>query len=382
MKPLDNTRILFLMGNNRISGSERGNVQVAKILKENGADVLFYTASWGNLYFHDFLQRFHLPFVIGKFGGGAHNLKKNWWKVLKFMWLSFWDLKNVEKTFKPTHLHLGAEIYFLELLPFLLFSKAKIVFRLGDKPLTHSFFHHFMWKHVYLKRANYFVCISEFIRSELEKLGKSNNKITKIFNFPPERNIKIKFNSFIKSEKEIIISYIGLISNHKGIELIIDAAIVMISRNSKLKFLIAGQYHEDEVFYQKLQQKIEKHQLADNIIFLNFIEDIPGLLTITDLHLVPSIFEEPLSNVVSEAKKAGVPSIVFPSGGLPELIQHKIDGYITKDKTTESLVEGITYFLENQDVIPQASKAAQASLHKLGIDRENFQKKWIEVYTN
>ena len=105
---------------------------------------------------------------------------------------------------------------------------------------------------------------------------------------------------------------------------------------------------------------------------------MPSLLGNCELLVAPSIWEEPLGLVVMEAKQAGIPSIVFPSGGLPEMIEHGVDGYICADKTADALEEALRSYLDNPALSSLHGNAARNSLEKLGV--EEFGRRWLSVY--
>ena len=114
-------------------------------------------------------------------------------------------------------------------------------------------------------------------------------------------------------------------------------------------------------------------------MFLGYVENVFPFLRRSDLHVCPSVSSEGLSHVVGEAKLCGKPSVVFPTGGLPELVEHRIDGYICKDCTVESLIEGLRYFLADEAGRRIAGLAASRSLEeRFGLDR--FRRQWTEVF--
>ena len=101
-----------------------------------------------------------------------------------------------------------------------------------------------------------------------------------------------------------------------------------------------------------------------------------------DILCVPSVKQEPLGNVIVEAKKYSTPCVVFPSGGMPELISHKIDGYVCKAQTMDALLEGMDYYIQNKNIISIHSRNSYNSIQQLGIDRITFEKKWCDVFNN
>jgi glycosyltransferase involved in cell wall biosynthesis len=81
-----------------------------------------------------------------------------------------------------------------------------------------------------------------------------------------------------------------------------------------------------------------------------------------------------------EAKQAGIPSVVFPTGALPEIIVHGVDGWMCAGPTAVALAEGIEYFLADPDRLERAGRAARVSLEP--FNREQFAEAWWRVFGN
>ena len=79
---------------------------------------------------------------------------------------------------------------------------------------------------------------------------------------------------------------------------------------------------------------------------------------------------------------AGVPSVVFPSGGLPELVvEQGDDGFVCDARTAGALEAGLRHYLDlSEGELIAAKAAAKASLPALGITREAFSQAWEDVY--
>ena len=67
-----------------------------------------------------------------------------------------------------------------------------------------------------------------------------------------------------------------------------------------------------------------------------------------DIFVAPSI-EENLANTVLEALMSGIPVVAFNIGGMPDAIEHKINGYLAKPFDVDDLARGITWALENKN---------------------------------
>jgi glycosyltransferase involved in cell wall biosynthesis len=62
--------------------------------------------------------------------------------------------------------------------------------------------------------------------------------------------------------------------------------------------------------------------------FPGWVTDVFGALSNLDLLLVPSAAHEATTRVILEAFAAGVPVIAFRAGGIPEVVDHNVDGLL------------------------------------------------------
>jgi glycosyltransferase involved in cell wall biosynthesis len=128
-----------------------------------------------------------------------------------------------------------------------------------------------------------------------------------------------------------------------------------------------------------LGKRVEVMGNQQRILFLGHVDDVNTTYSQADIHVCPSVTTEALPHVVLEAKQCGKPSVVFPTGGIPELIEHEVDGYVCRAKTAEALAEGIRFFLNDPEKLRLAGEAARRSLEeKFGEQR--FRRAWAEVF--
>lgn len=88
------------------------------------------------------------------------------------------------------------------------------------------------------------------------------------------------------------------------------------------------------------------------------------LYSAADVILVPSM-QENLPNVVMESMASGTPVVAFDIGGIPDMVEHKVNGYLARPYDCADMAKGIQWMLEGEQ---------QKNLSKLCRDKitENF----------
>ncbi len=88
-------------------------------------------------------------------------------------------------------------------------------------------------------------------------------------------------------------------------------------------------------------------------------QDMPLLYNAADVFLTPSL-QDNLPNTIAEAMSCGTPCVGFDVGGIPEMIDHKENGYVARYRDAADLAEGIRYVLGHDLRAAAHSKAAAA----------------------
>ena len=377
------TRVLVVFGNIPLLGHERGNIQVFNALKERGVDALFVTHKE---YGHEVIQpeldrlghRWDVATYPRLFSRGMS--LRTWAQRLQAFAEGVVEFWRIGRAYEPTHIHVGNVMHFLTLLPAIKLLGVPVVYRLGDAPQRHRSLFRFLWRRVVVPNVAQFVCVSEYIRGLLLDVGAPPEKVRVIYSYPSQRPADLAPAPITPFEGRTVL-YMGQITEDKGVGLLVEAAVALCREHDDVRFLLAGDYSWQNPFAEALIQRVEDLGLTERIRFLGYVEDVPGLLAAADLHVCPSVWEEPLSNTVVESKRGGVPSVVFASGGLPELIEPGTDGWICEEKTAECLEAAIRQFLvASIEEFQSMSKAVRASMERLGITKEAFTEAWLDVY--
>jgi glycosyltransferase involved in cell wall biosynthesis len=139
-----------------------------------------------------------------------------------------------------------------------------------------------------------------------------------------------------------------------------------------------GNANNDTPFINQLKSKTEI--IKNTIIFTGFVpyQQIPNYLSIADLAIIPSVWDDPFPTTVLEAQAMGLPIITTRRGGIPE--------EVTNDNAVLLETDGL--FVENLanailDLYHHPEKRAamsKASLERSKMfDKETYARNFFEA---
>ena len=111
--------------------------------------------------------------------------------------------------------------------------------------------------------------------------------------------------------------------------------------------------------------------------YVNNEKDIVNVYNAADVFVMPSLSEN-LPNTIMEAMACGVPCVGFKVGGIPEMIDHKKNGYVAKYKSSEDLAEGLSWVLDEADYAALSAAAIQKV--QRNYSQSAVAQRYIEVY--
>lgn len=378
-------RVLALYGSIPFYGKERADIQLFTSLREAGVDALFVTdEDYGHENIQPALDERGIAWTTAPWAGvfstkmSASTWANRLWKMAR----GSFQLVRIASAYRPTHLFISTMRFFFSMLPALFVLRTPIVWHVCDAPEVDHRASNILWRRLIIPRVSRFVCVSDYVKREFLRLGAPEDKLEVIHDYPMERaSVPPGEHISLLPFDGYTISYIGQLTHQKGVDLLVDTALSVCQERPDVRFLLAGGYAWNNPFAEALIERVQSEGYGNRIQFLGYVEDIPGLLAASDLLVCPSRYEEPLGLVVVEAKQVGVPSVVFPSGGLQELVNHKVDGYICRSKSAEALREGIEAMLAvSAETLKKMGCDARTSLDPLGFNKTTFTKAWRDVF--
>ncbi|WP_419174470.1 glycosyltransferase [Desulfosediminicola sp.] len=143
-------------------------------------------------------------------------------------------------------------------------------------------------------------------------------------------------------EKDICVFNVGRLTAQKGQDSLIYAAGYVKGINTQVKFYIAG----EGTLRESLQEKINTLELGDTVHLLGFRDDIPNLLQVADLFVLPSL-DEGMPIALLEAVANRVPVLTTAVGDIPKLIVADKTGIILSSNEPVSLGKEILTILDD-----------------------------------
>ena len=365
-------------------GQERGNIEALLALKEQGCEVLclirneeWITRIPEALESQGIAWR-KVPFLSAwRHGSSLAELVRN---AIIFIGANIMFLYLVRQ-FRPTHLHVFNQINVLTFIVALSLVRIPVVYRAGDKPTLHHWAWRTVWRFIRW-RTSRFVAVSRFIADCLAGSGIERERIDIIYNRPPTRRLGSSSPPVLPETCDTWMIYVGQLIPEKGVDVAVEAFRRLARDYPRLGFLIVGRISEwdGDRWARGLQTKVMScTEIADRVVFTGEVEDVGAMFRKARVHLVPSVWQEPSGNVVLEAKLAGVPSVVFPTGGLPEFIKDGVDGTVCSAASAEALADAIVPYLDDPGRAHREGEAARNSLDCLG--NRNFGQDWLAALT-
>lgn len=201
------------------------------------------------------------------------------------------------------------------------------------------------------------IAVSNAIREDLIGKGIDSKKIVTIYNGVSlnEYNTSIN-NDQKKSELGIdlnkkIVSVVGRLTEQKGHIVFLEAVKEVTNLYNDTHFLIVG----EGPLESKLKKFCKKMDIENYVSFLGFREDIENIYAITDIVVLPSLWE-PLANVALEAMAAKKPLIATEVDGMAEAIIHNQTGVLVPAGNSRALSNAITELLSNKEKMLRLSQ--------------------------
>ena len=187
-----------------------------------------------------------------------------------------------------------------------------------------------------LSQASLILANSRFVHTTAIKAGLPKEKIHTIYNgvdltrFEVQQKETDKVREVLKiSRDRLIVCFMGRLGLEWKNESLVYYLVGELSQRMEgiTLLVLGGPYDGYKETFNRCKNNAKKLGKGADIRLLGYRDDIPAVLSLIDLLLVPSR-EEPFGRVVLEGMAAGVPVVGSNNGGIPEMITDGHDGFL------------------------------------------------------
>jgi len=140
-----------------------------------------------------------------------------------------------------------------------------------------------------------------------------------------------------------VVTFVGILSERKGVLDFVDSARFVLQRFPKAIFVLAGP--EGGKGREAIAQ-IDMYGIRDSFRILGNRNDVPRILSASDMLVLPSL-ADPLPLAVLEAMAAGIPVVATRSGGCEEMVEDGVTGRLVPVKNPAMLSQAIIELIES-----------------------------------
>ncbi|MBO1513153.1 glycosyltransferase family 4 protein [Metabacillus bambusae] len=220
-----------------------------------------------------------------------------------------------------------------------------------------QFLSKFLWKymHWFHKPLRKIFVPSNETMEQLKRKGFSNIRIwgrgvdCSLFH-PNYSNKRIREQYGIK--EKYILSYVGRLAPEKDIETLMKISLQLPEKiRNQIHWIIVGDGPSKEEMVKEAPK---------NMTFAGFLngESLAEIYANSDLFIFPSPTET-FGNVVLEALATGTPVIGANSGGVKNIINQEVTGYLCEPKNVEQFNQAIIHLLENHALRQKMGETAR-----------------------
>ncbi len=271
------------------------------------------------------------------------------------------------------HCEIYLQLYYVLLKLFLPKKKYVMTFHscyegddLGLDNLVKSFIHRFLLS-VAIRISDKIIYVSKAGKNSWEKRFKfACGKGTVIYNGIDRSKIEKGKNHQLPMivDNQINILYVGRLTKVKGVHNLIKVLAELKDQYS-FSLNIVGDGEER----YNLENMVQQLQLGDRIVFHGQVSDASSYFEKAHIFVYPSIWEEVFGISIVEAMAYGLIVIAGKVGGIPEIINEGINGYLFKKDSCNDLKcvlnEGIQQCLNKTNL--SMSEAAKKTSERFSV---------------
>jgi L-malate glycosyltransferase len=219
-----------------------------------------------------------------------------------------------------------------------------------------------------IERSHGVTAVSQSLKADtLAALG-IQHEITVIPNFLDCSEYRRRFDPALRERLAPADRYDALVlhvSNFRPVKRVDVALDVFrqIRRHVRARFVLAG----DGPVRFEIERLAAEHGLGYNVTFLGEQHDLVPLLSVADLFLLPSA-QESFGLAALEAMACGVPVVASNVGGLPEIVEDGVNGFVCPPGAIDLMANRSVRLLTDSALHDSIARTASSRVHERYCD--------------
>ena len=134
----------------------------------------------------------------------------------------------------------------------------------------------------------------------------------------------------------------------KGVEDVIDAAPLVLRENAKVQFVLAG----EGASRRRFMARAEAAGVADHVTWTGLVDDplASGIYAAADVVCQLSRWQEAFGWMIAEAMATGKPVVATRVGGIPEIVEDGVSGYLVPRRQPAESADRILRLLKDSEL--------------------------------
>ena len=187
-------------------------------------------------------------------------------------------------------------------------------------------------------------------------------------NSPPKQTSAIDFRQRVlgANGEDVIVVLVGRFNRLKGQSVLVDAATRLWNLGIRnVRYVMVGSPPPgQEHFLQRLEERVKRSPARENLMILEFMEDIWQVWDASDVAVVPSTEPESFGLVAIEAMAAQKPVIAAAHGGILDIVEDGVTGLLTTPGDSKALADALLTLIRDPNIRTRMGIAGQKRQRK------------------
>jgi glycosyltransferase involved in cell wall biosynthesis len=164
---------------------------------------------------------------------------------------------------------------------------------------------------------------------------------------------------------ELAVGIVGRLERWKGQEVFLQAMALVRDAVPNVKGIVIGDPVPYDPNYRNLLLALcDELGLSKHVIFSEFRQDLPAVMSALDVLVLASTSPEPFGRVLIEAMTAGKPVVATDAGAVREIVEDGVHGLLVPPGEVQALARAIVHVLTHRDMAVAMGQEGQARVRE------------------